>query len=56
MPQWCVNRLFEMVTRGEIGAAMVCGGEALARQKAAERAGFAFQRNEDTGSEPELSA
>src|SRR5215468_3837486 len=24
MPQWCINRLFEMITRGEIGAAMVC--------------------------------
>src|SRR5262245_114563 len=54
MPQWCVNRLFEMVTRGEIGTAMVCGGEALATQKAAERAGLALQWNEDTGSEPEL--
>src|SRR5262245_20513702 len=54
MPQWCVNRLFEMVTRGEIGAAMVCGGEALATQKAAERAGLAFDWNEGAGSEPEL--
>ena len=25
MPQWCVNRLFEMVTRGEVEAAMICG-------------------------------
>src|SRR5690606_13394500 len=23
MPQWCVNRLFEMVTRGEVGAALI---------------------------------
>src|SRR4029453_19176412 len=28
MPQWCINRLFEMIARGEIGAAMVCGGGA----------------------------
>jgi acetyl-CoA C-acetyltransferase len=54
MPQWCVNRLFEMITRGEIGAAMVCGGEALATQKAAERAGLSFDWNENTGGEPEL--
>jgi acetyl-CoA C-acetyltransferase len=54
MPQWCINRLFEMVARGEIGAAMVCGGEALATQKAAERAGLAFDWNEDAGGEPEL--
>jgi acetyl-CoA C-acetyltransferase len=52
MPQWCVNRLFEMVTRGEIGAAMVCGGEALATQKAAERAGLALDWDEDAGGEP----
>jgi acetyl-CoA C-acetyltransferase len=54
MPQWCVNRLFEMIRRGEIGAAMVCGGEALATQKAAERAGLTFDWNEDAGGKPEL--
>ena len=53
MPQWCVNRLFEMVTRGEIGAAMICGGEALATQKAAERAKVELDWNEDAGGEPE---
>ncbi|MFM9941019.1 MAG: acetyl-CoA acetyltransferase [Hyphomicrobiaceae bacterium] len=49
MPQWCVNRLFEMVTRGEVGAALICGGEALATQKAAERAKLALDWNEDVG-------
>lgn len=53
MPQWCVNRLFEMVTRGEIGSAMICGGEALATQKAAERAKIVLDWNEDAGGEPE---
>jgi acetyl-CoA C-acetyltransferase len=53
MPQWCVNRLFAMVTRGEIGAAMICGGEALATQKAAGRAGIDLDWNEDAGGEPE---
>lgn len=49
MPQWSINRLFEMVTRGEVGAALVCGGEALATQKAAERAKLALDWNEDAG-------
>jgi acetyl-CoA C-acetyltransferase len=49
MPQWCLNRLFEMVTRGEVEAALVCGGEALATQKAAERAKLALDWNEDAG-------
>ncbi|HEU0062085.1 MAG TPA: acetyl-CoA acetyltransferase, partial [Hyphomicrobiaceae bacterium] len=54
MPQWCVNRLCEMIRRGEVGAAMVCGGEALATQKAAERAKLALNWNEDAGGTPEL--
>jgi acetyl-CoA C-acetyltransferase len=49
MPQWCINRLFEMVTSGEVAAALVCGGEALATQKAAERAKLALDWNEDAG-------
>ncbi|MGY8935398.1 MAG: acetyl-CoA acetyltransferase [Alphaproteobacteria bacterium] len=49
MPQWCVNRLFEMVTRGEVEAAMICGGEALATQKAAQRAGIELNWGEDPG-------
>ena len=52
MPQWCVNRLFEMITRGEVGAAMICGGEALATQKAAERAKLPLDWNEDAGEVP----
>ena len=53
MPQWSINRLFEMVTRGEVEAALVCGGEALATQKAAERAKVALDWNEDAGGTPE---
>jgi acetyl-CoA C-acetyltransferase len=49
MPQWCINRLSELVTRGEVGAALVCGGEALATQKAAERAKLSLDWNEDAG-------
>lgn len=53
MPQWLINRLSEMVTRGEVQAALVCGGEALATQKAAQRAGLQLDWNEDPGGEPE---
>ena len=49
MPQWCVNRLCEMVARGEVGAALVAGGEALATQKAAQRAGTRLDWSDDPG-------
>ena len=54
MPQWCVNRLFEMITRGEVGAALIAGGEALSTQKAAQRAGLQLDWSEDPGGEPEM--
>lgn len=53
MPQWSINRLSEMVTRGEVEAAMVIGGEALATQKAAQRSGLDLDWSEDAGGEPE---
>jgi len=53
MPQWCINRLSEAVTRGEIGAALVVGAEALATQKAAQRAAVALDWNDDPGGSPE---
>jgi len=49
MPQWCVNRIFEMITRGEMETAMIAGGEALATQKGAQRAGLELDWNEDPG-------
>lgn len=54
MPQWCVNRLFEMITRGEVEVALIAGGEALSTQKAAQRAGLELDWNEDPGGEPEM--
>ncbi|MEM7407860.1 MAG: acetyl-CoA acetyltransferase [Pseudomonadota bacterium] len=54
MPQWSVNRLFEMVTRGDVRAAMICGGEALATQKAAQRAGLELDWSEPSDSEPDV--
>lgn len=53
MPQWSINRLSEMITRGELEAALICGGEALSTQKAAERAGVTLDWSEDPGGEPE---
>jgi acetyl-CoA C-acetyltransferase len=53
MPQWCVSRMFEMITRGELQAALIAGGEALATQKAAQRAGIELDWSEDPGGEPE---
>jgi len=53
MPQWCVNRLFEQIVSGEVGAAMIAGGEALSTQKAAQRARLQLDWNEDPGGEPE---
>ena len=49
MPQWCINRLSEAVVRGEIGAALVVGAEALATQKAAQRAQIALDWSDDPG-------
>ena len=54
MVQWSINRMFEMITRSEVGAALIAGGEALATQKAAQRAGLALDWHEDPGGEPEM--
>ena len=40
MPQWCVNELGRQIASGQIQAAMIAGGESLATQKAAQRAGL----------------
>jgi acetyl-CoA C-acetyltransferase len=54
MPQWSVNQLFGMITRGEIGTAMIVGGEALATQKAAQRTNIELDWSEDPGGQPEM--
>jgi acetyl-CoA C-acetyltransferase len=54
MAQWSINRMFEMITRGELGAALIAGGEALSTQKAAQRAGLMLDWREDPGGEPEM--
>ena len=49
MPQYCLNRLGEAITRGEIDSALVVGAEALATQKAAQRANIALDWSDDPG-------
>ena len=53
MPQWCVNKMFQMITRGELEVGMIAGGESLATQKAAQRACISLDWNEDPGGEYE---
>ncbi len=54
MPQGSLNRLCGMIARGETRAALIAGGEALATQKAAVRAGQDLDWREDAGGSPEL--
>ncbi|MBL8350394.1 MAG: acetyl-CoA acetyltransferase [Burkholderiaceae bacterium] len=49
MPQWCLNRLGEAIARGELQSALVVGAEALATQKAAQRAKIALDWREVPG-------
>ena len=52
MPQWCVNRVFEEITRGETRAVLLAGGEALSTQKAAQRAKVDLDWNEASDDKP----
>jgi acetyl-CoA C-acetyltransferase len=54
MPQYLVNWFSEQISRGEMRAAMIVGGEALRTQHGAERAGIEGVWNEDPGGKPEL--
>ena len=49
MPQYCLNRLGEAITRGTVDAALVVGAEALATQKAAQRQGVPLDWADDPG-------
>ncbi|MEZ5657318.1 MAG: acetyl-CoA acetyltransferase [Burkholderiaceae bacterium] len=53
MPQWCLNRLGEQIAAGELQAALVAGGESLATQKAAQRAGLSLDWSDDPGGRAE---
>jgi acetyl-CoA C-acetyltransferase len=53
MPQWCINRLSEEIVRGETRAVLIAGGEALATQKAAQRAQLELNWQQDSTTEYE---
>ena len=54
MPQYLLNQFAEGITRGEMRAALLCGGEALRTQQGLERSGAVGVWNEDPGGAPEL--
>jgi acetyl-CoA C-acetyltransferase len=54
MPQVLVNLFCEQIARGELRAALICGGEALRTQHAVQREGLDVSWAEDPGGEPEL--
>ena len=49
MPQWSVNRMCELITRGEVKTALIAGGESLYTQKKAQRLGLQLDWNENPG-------
>lgn len=54
MPQYLLNQFAESIARGEMRAALLCGGEALRTQHGLERTGAVGVWNEDPGGAPEL--
>jgi len=54
MPQHLVNLFCEQIARGEMQAALICGGEALRTQHGVQRAGVPVSWAEDPGGTPEL--
>jgi acetyl-CoA C-acetyltransferase len=54
MPQVLLNQFAESISRGEMNAVLLCGGEALRTQHGLERSGAAGVWNEDPGGAPEL--
>ena len=54
MPQYLANLFAEAIARGEMRAALICGGEALRTQQGVERAGLPVSWAEDPGGAPEL--
>ena len=54
MPQVLLNQFAESISRGEMRAALLCGGEALRTQHGLERSGIVGVWTEDPGGTPEL--
>lgn len=53
MPQYLINEYSERIARGELDAALVCGGELLRSAQIAQRQGIALDWHEDPGGEPQ---
>jgi len=54
MPQLLVDTFCEQIARGEMQAALICGGEAQRTQHGVQRAGLSVSWAEDPGGTPEL--
>ncbi len=54
MPQFLVNHFAEAISRGEMRAVLLAGGEALRTQRGLERVGASASWNEEPGGEPEM--
>jgi acetyl-CoA C-acetyltransferase len=54
MPQYLLNEFAESIARGEMRAALLCGGEALRTQHGLERSGASGVWTEDPGGTPEM--
>jgi acetyl-CoA C-acetyltransferase len=54
MPQYLVNLFCEQIARGEMQAALICGGEALRTQHGVQREGHVVSWAEDPGGTPGL--
>ena len=54
MPQYLVNLFCEQIARGDMQAALICGGEALRTQHGVQRAGLPVSWAEEPGGAPEL--
>ena len=48
MPQWSVNKLCDLISKGEVKTALIAGGESLYTQKQAQRLGIQLDWNEDS--------
>jgi len=51
MPQWSVNRIFELIAKGKVKTALLAGGESLFTQKNAQRKGVNLNWSEDLGND-----
>ena len=51
MPQWSINRIFELISKGDVKSVLLAGGESLFTQKNAQRKGINLNWREDLGND-----